>query len=499
MKNNSCKLEDIFKNVSLKTRINWDSEKKFKKITADSRSVEEGDIFVACQGTRMDGHDFLGQAMQAKASLVVFERDPETSIPEQVTAVKVEDAKASLSLIINNFYGHPDKDLKLIGVTGTNGKTTITYLLHHLLREKMGAACIGTLWYELPSGKIVSPNTTPGPETLIPLLNQMREEGIEYCAMEVSSHALSQKRIYGLELELAIFTQLTRDHLDYHHNMERYYQTKRTLFDRTPAPKNMLINADCPYGKRLIEEWEGARKYSILESADYNATKMEFTFKGTRFQLNHNKKSVPFHLRLPMHYNVSNVVAVLGALDLLGFCIADFKEALAEISCIPGRMERVGNGEDFLVFVDYAHTSDAVEQVLHDVRELRPKRILTLFGCGGDRDHGKRAEMASSACRYSDIVMITSDNPRSEDPKMIVDDITKGIPKNPSREIEIHEELDRETAIAKLIALANPGDVILILGKGHEDYQILGDEKIPFSDHRIIENCLKRKSRVSLS
>jgi len=493
------RLDDLFKDLPILEKYHWDSKRIFNKVTSDSRAVESGDIFVACPGTRMDGHDFLGQAIHSKASVVVFEKEPEITIPPHVTGVRVRDAKAALAVILDRFYDRPDKKIKLIGVTGTNGKTTTTYLLHRLLREKISTASLGTLWYELPSGKATSVNTTPGSEVLIPMLHQMQQEGVQCCVMEVSSHAISQKRIYGLEFELGIFTQLTQDHLDFHRTMEEYFQTKRNFFTGFSAPRKMLFNKDCPYGRRLIEELPQAKTYSVLGEADYYVKDLQMSFQGSRFVMCYRGQELPFQIRLPMRYNISNALSVLSSIDLLGFDLKDFRGALEEIPAIPGRMERIGTGMDYTVFVDYAHTPDAFEQVLHDAKQMNPKRIITVFGCGGDRDRGKRPLMTRAACRYSDVVIMTSDNPRSENPEDILCGMRAGLPDPLPAPGTIYEIQDRQEAIEKAISLAKTGDVVFVLGKGHENYQILGDRKIPFSDREVVESALKRRSRVFLS
>ena len=493
------RLDDLFKGVLILEKYHWDPKRIFNKVTSDSRAIESGDIFVACPGTRMDGHDFLNQAIYAKASVVVFEKEPEVTIPPHVTGVRVRDAKAALAVILNRFYDCPDQKVKLIGVTGTNGKTTTTYLLHRLLREKFPTASLGTLWYELPSGKATSINTTPGSEVLIPMLHQMQQEGVQSCVMEVSSHAIKQKRIHGLEFELGVFTQLTQDHLDFHHSMEEYFQTKRDFFTSFPSPRKMLFNKDCPYGRRLIEELPQAKTFSVLGEADYYVKDLQMSFQGSHFVMCYRGLELPFQIRLPMRYNISNALAVLSSIDLLGLDLNDFRGALEEIPAIPGRMERIGTGMDYTVFVDYAHTPDAFEQVLHDAKQMDPKRIITVFGCGGDRDRGKRPLMTAAACRYSDVVIMTSDNPRSEDPEDIFREMRTGLPHPVPGLGSIYEIQDRQEAIEKAISLAKTGDVIFVLGKGHEDYQILGDGKIPFSDREVVESVLKRRSRVFLS
>ncbi len=492
------KLGVLFQDIPVLEKINWDPSRLAGKITSDSRAIEPGDVFVACPGSRMDGHDFLSQAIVAKAAVIVFESTPDFVIPARVTGIRVESSPAALALLLNRFYQHPDRKVKLIGVTGTNGKTTIAYLTHQLLREKAKAAYLGTLWYDLPETRIPAVNTTPGAEVLIPILKQIAQEKGQYCVMEVSSHALHQKRVFGLQLELAMFTQLTQDHLDYHPDMEDYFQAKKLLFTQEPRPRHMLINKDCAYGRRLLQEIPEARSYSLEGPADYQVTNMECSFQGSRFKLRFKGREASFQIRLPMRHNVANVVTVLAGLDLLGFDPEDFRGVLAEIPGIPGRLERVHGSGQFDVFVDYAHTPDAIENVLREARKLKPGRILTLFGCGGDRDKGKRPLMARAACHDSDVVILTSDNPRSEDPEMILEDIKKGVPKNHGG-VQVLEVVDRRQAIEKLVSMAEPGDVLFILGKGHEDYQIIGDRKIPFDDRLVVQECLKRKARVFFS
>lgn len=491
------KLGQLFQDIPALEKIHWDPSRTAGKITSDSRLVEPGDIFVACHGSRMDGHDFISQAFVAKVAAIVYERPLKVSIPSKICAVRVENSQAALAQLLARYHDFPDQKVKLIGVTGTNGKTTIAYLTNQLLREKTRAGYLGTLWYDLPEGKVPAVNTTPGAEVLVPILKQIADQKGQYCIMEISSHALDQRRVHGLHFELAMFTQLTQDHLDYHKNLEDYFQAKRRLFTDEYAPRHRLINKDCPFGRRLLEEIPEAKSYSLEGPADYQATEMDCTLQGSRFNLKFRGREIPFQTKLPMRHNVSNVVTVLAGLDLLGYDPEDFRGALAEIAGIPGRLERVSGTGNFDVFVDYAHTPDAIENVLKEARKMKPGRILTLFGCGGDRDRGKRPLMAAAACRYSDIVMLTSDNPRSEDPENILRDIKKGIP--PVNFAHVHEILGRREAIEKIISMAEPGDAVFILGKGHEDYQIIGDRKLPFDDRLVVQDALKRKKSVFLS
>lgn len=494
----SVRLDALFHGIPVLETLHWAPQRTIKKITSDSRLVEKDDLFVACRGSRMDGHDFLSQAIMARAAAVVCEQFPELILPPHVTAIRVRDSRACLAELMGHAYQHPDREVKLVGVTGTNGKTTIAYLLHRMLREKTRAAYLGTLWYELPARRLSSPNTTPNAETLIPLLNDMRQESVSHCVMEVSSHALDQRRVHGLQFELAIFTQLSQDHLDYHKTMERYFQAKRLFFATTPAPRRILINRDCGYGRRLLDEFTEAKSFALDQPADYRAVNIVSSFQGSHFKLQFRGREVPFQIRLPMRHNVANAVAVLAALDQLGYAPEQFRGLLQEIGGIAGRLENIPGSDDFQVFVDYAHTPAAIENVLSEARRLNPRRILTLFGCGGDRDRMKRPLMTEAACRWSDVVVLTSDNPRSEDPEMILKDMKQGL-RSAKTDLVVYEIIDRAEAIQRLIQMAEPGDVVFILGKGHEDYQILGDRKIPFDDRMIARECLKRKSRVFFS
>ncbi len=490
------KLEDLFRDMAVLDKLNWKPCLSISRVTSDSRTVTHGVLFVACKGTRMDAHDFIGQAIQAGACAIVCESFPETMVPRNIPIIRVPSSRNALSCLLQRFHHLPDERMKVIGVTGTNGKTTMAYLLYRLLRQKAKAAYVGTLNYQWANHLLESGNTTPGPELLIPMLAQMRQEGVRYCVLEVSSHALDQGRVHHLPFELAIFTQLTQDHFDYHHTMERYFQAKRLLFSSQPSPKNMLINLDCAYGRRLLEEFQEAKSYSLETEADFSARNIVTDFSGSRFTLVHAGKSLPVQIPLSFKHNVVNVLTVLSALALLGFEPRDFLEDIKNFDGVPGRMERITRGEPFSAFVDYAHTPDAFENVLGQAAKLKPRRMLTLFGCGGDRDFSKRKLMTAAACRYSDIVILTADNPRSEDPEKIIQDMREGIPSKNDRHCQIFEVPDRREAIEKLFSLAEEGDVLFILGKGHEDYQILGDKKIPFDDRLIARECLQRKSRV---
>ena len=490
------KLSELTGKIKILERKNWKPALEVSGISSHSRRVGAGEIFVACPGPHTDGHQFIEEASTRGARIWVGEKAPLIPLPENAVFLKVPDAREALGLLLDRFYGSPSRKLKLVGITGTNGKTTSCYLLHHLLNSRIPSALIGTLGYQSPKGRQILANTTPGAEELFRLLADAVEEGVKTVVMEVSSHALHQRRVHGLEFELAVFTQLSPEHLDYHRTLEEYFSAKRLLFSRPPLPHKMLVNQDSPYGRRLLGEFPRAKSFSLKDEADYRVRDITTGFQGSKFIFSKKRRAERFETGLPLTHNVANLAVALASLDLLGFDPADFHGALLDFPGVPGRLERIeGNG--FTVFVDYAHTPDAFENILSEARQFAPKRVLTLFGCGGDRDPFKRPEMTRIAYHYSDLVILTSDNPRTEDPEEIIREMRRGLP-SAAPLPNVSEILDRREAIAEVLALAEPGDVVFILGKGHEDYQILGTKKIHFDDREVVRECLNRKSRVVL-
>ncbi len=481
------KLEDLFSGIETLERSAWDGSQNIPRVLKDSRAIQKGDVFVACRGANQDGHDFIADVAKRGAVVIIYEKEG-SPIPQSVTGIRVKDTQLLFPELLKRMYRFNDHSISILGVTGTNGKTTITQLLYRLLSTRFKAGTIGTLSYALPSGIRESDNTTPGPETLIPLLAEMVSQGAKYVSMEVSSHALEQRRVAGLHFELAIFTQLTQDHLDYHHDLESYFQAKRRLFSEY-KPERMLINRDCPYGRRLLAEFPQAKSFSVESAADYQAVQIQESLRGCRFGIKFRRKTENFEIQLPLHYNISNCLAVLAGLDLLGLNMLDFAAPLSKIPFIPGRMERVPH-DSAHIFVDYAHTPDAFLQVLKHVRMQKPGKIITVFGCGGDRDRGKRPKMTRVAADFSDVLVLTSDNPRTEDPKAILEEMKTALTENDRAKIQIIEDLDRAEAIRKALKLAEAGDALLILGKGHEDYQIIGKEKHHFSDREVVLEAL---------
>ena len=490
------KLAQLVGSLVLLERQNWDSSVEISAVCSDSRRLRKGDLFVACRGPKSDGHSFLREVIQRGAAAVVAEQSPGFPVPAGTVWLRVSESREALTSLLNRFYGFPSERLDLVGITGTNGKTTIAYLMNYLLGTQVPSGCIGTLGVSSPAKNQALDNTTPGSEELYSLLAGMVGAGVRVVTLEVSSHALHQKRVNGLKFKLALFTQLTAEHLDYHENLENYFQAKRLLFHLHPRPEKMLINRDSRYGRRLLGEFPEAKSFGLEGEAHYWAREIDTTLEGGEFIFEGPRGAAHFKIKLPMKHNVANAVAVLAGLDLLGFNPVDFREALENFTGVPGRLERIeGNG--FSVFIDYAHTPDAFENILSEARRLRSRRILTLFGCGGDRDPFKRPEMTRIAYHYSDYVILTSDNPRTENPNEILRQMRGGLPAGTALP-NVLEIPDRRDAIDQLLNLAEPGDGVFILGKGHEDYQIVGNEKRHFDDREVVRDLLRRKARVAI-
>lgn len=463
------------------------TEIEFKGMEYDSRKIKDGDIFVALEGSISDGHKYIKQAIENGAKGVLVSKKVEPEFP--VEYILVKDLRKNLGKIASNFYGYPQKKLKIIGITGTNGKTTSTYLLESILgKEKV--ARIGTVEYKIGDEVIEAPNTTPESLDIVKMCKKAVEKGLEYLVMEVSSHALSLGRVDMLEFDVASFTNLTLDHLDYHENMDNYFQAKRKLFTMLKDSKKSSINIDDIYGDRLYKEF-GGYSYSLTKSADLTGEIVEFHSDGQFVRLNLMGEMFEEKLAILGRYNLYNVLGVIGIALQLGIGKNIILEKLKDIKGAPGRFELVNCGQDYIVVVDYAHTGDALENILKSINELKKGRVITVFGCGGDRDATKRPIMGEIAQRLSDIAILTSDNPRTENPHLIIEDVKKGM--NGDRYLI---EEDREQAIMKAIEIAQKNDIILIAGKGHETYQILGRKKIHFDDREIARReIVKRKIR----
>ncbi len=469
-----------------------DSGVEIKGIAYDSRRVGPGFLFVAVKGFAADGHDFILHAQEMGAVAAVVEREVE--LPPGMALVLVNNSRQALSALSARYYGYPSRRLKLIGITGTNGKTTTSTLLASVYRHfGRKAGLIGTVCNIIGDKVLPVTHTTPESADLQALLAEMAGKGVEACAMEVSSHALALHRVEDCEFDVAVFTNLSQDHLDFHSDMQDYLQAKLKLFEglvskrRFKPPGVGVVNIDDPQAKKFIEAAGGAGvvTYSAQgnKDADVFASGVIVSASGTCFTVEGAWGCWPLALRLTGGFNVANALAAFAAACALGLPPRTVVEALGEVRGVPGRFEVVNPGGEFIVVVDYAHTPDGLLNVLTAARRVTRGKLITVFGCGGDRDRKKRPVMGDIAVRLSDYTIITSDNPRTEDPLKIIGEILAGIPAE-RRKDRFTVEPDRRLAIRRAIGMAGAGDVVIIAGKGHEDYQIIGTQKLPFDDRK---------------
>ena len=455
-------------------------------IEIDSRKIEAGNLFIAMRGTQVDGHAYIAKAQEMGATAVACESLPEEPASD-VTYLLYPNTEEVAGVLATQFYGNPTARLKLVGVTGTNGKTTIATLLYHMFR-RMGYKCglCSTVCNYIDGKAVPTEVTTPDPITLNRLLGQMADEGCQYAFMEVSSHSVAQKRIAGLTFAGGIFTNLTRDHMDYHKTFENYRDAKKAFFDALPKHAFAITNADDKNGMIMVQNTRATVKtYSLRSAADYKARILEESFEGMNLEMDGREVSVQFVGR----FNVSNLLAVYATTLMLG---VEQEEALILLSVmkpVNGRFETIRSREGVTAIVDYAHTPDALDNVLSTINEVLRHRgqCWTVCGAGGNRDKGKRPLMAQEAVRNSDRVIITSDNPRNEDPQEIINDMLAGLSEDERR--HVLSIVDRREAIRTACMMAQPGDVILVAGKGHEDYQIIQGVKHHFDDHEIIKEA----------
>ncbi len=474
------------------------------RLRDDHRQVEAGDGFIAVAGSSFDGHSVIDEAISAGAGFIIAQTEPSAAAKAAGIAwLQAPCTRDILGPLMSRLHGEPSKQLVLLGVTGTNGKTTISYLAQHIMRSAwQRVGLLGTIINDDGNRRVKSKNTTPGAAELQAILADMLEKGCRGVSMEVSSHALHQSRVAGCDFRVGIFTNLTQDHLDYHADMEEYYQCKKRLFTDMAASGNKkaiaIINIDDNYGRRLVEELHPimkVRSFGLNPEADYCATPSIMSIKGSQFELSYQGKK--FLVRTPLigNFNISNSLAALAGASAVGIPLRDAIASLAQAPQVPGRLELVSSENNVQCFVDYAHTPDALENVLSTMKGLcRNGRLICVFGCGGDRDRGKRPLMGAAAAKYSELCVVTSDNPRSEDPESIIDDIMEGIPKEKQHRIS-----DRGEAIRAVLELARGGDVILIAGKGHEDYQILAEETIHFSDASTVRHFYRLRNPDGMS
>lgn len=478
------KLYDLLKGVEV---VNSGfADKDIAQVEFDSRKVLSDTLFVATVGTAVDGHDYIPKAIEAGAVAVVCERMP-LQLPDFVSCVIVKNSAEALGIIASNFYGCPSQHLTLVGVTGTNGKTTIATLLYNLFTTLGYKAGLLSTVVNYVSGKVVpSTHTTPDALELNSLLAQMVQAGCEYAFMEVSSHAVDQRRIAGLDFKGAIFTNLTRDHIDYHKTFDNYLKAKKRFFDDLDKNAFALVNSDDKNGMVMLQNCKAVKKtYSVRSMGDYNARIMEDSFDGMLMNISSYEVFMPFVGR----FNAYNLCAVYGAAQLLGVAPTETLRILSSLKPVSGRFETLRSPQGYTAIVDYAHTPDALTNVIETINEIRDGKgeLITVVGCGGNRDSGKRPMMAREAVSGSNRVIFTDDNPRFEESQKIIDDMLAGLDASQVKNVLVIP--DRRQAIRTACSLAKNGDVVLVAGKGHENYQIIGDVKHHFDDKEEVLAC----------
>lgn len=477
------KLSNILKGVDYEL-IQGSVNRDINYLNYNSRLIQENDIFICVKGFKTDGHKYVESALKNGAKVIICEDI--VNVSEDITVIKVENSRRVLAICAKNYYCNPCDSMKVIGITGTNGKSTSVFMLKTILEEagfKVGL--IGTVANYIGSRKIKTERTTPESLELQKLFREMVDEKVEYCLMEVSSHSLALDRVYGIEFSSSIFTNLTQDHLDFHKTLENYFQAKKMLFSMT---ENEVINIDDDYGKRIYAEFKNtALTYGINEGCDLRAYNIENESKGVKFNLDINGKTYLMDLVIPGNHNVYNALGVIGVALKENIEVNKIIKGL-EKAVVPGRCEivSVNKGLDYDIVVDYAHTPDGLENILNCSRDFTTGKLITVFGCGGDRDKTKRPIMGKIASDLSESCIVTSDNPRTEEPISIIEDILQGITKD-----NYLVEENRRNAIKKAMEMAKKGDVIVIAGKGHEDYQVLKNGKIHFDEREIVDEILK--------
>ncbi len=473
---------------------------EIRAITDTSREAGAGMIFAAIRGARVDGHRFIDVALAAGAAAVVAETAPPDGLSSSVAWLHVPDSRDALARLASALHGDPWKEMKLAGVTGTNGKTTTAFLLHHIMKSAWHrAGLLGTIFVDDGETTAAASHTTPGPVGLVELLGRMRDHGCRGAAMEVSSHGIHQKRVSAIGFDACVFTNLTQDHLDYHGSMEAYWQAKASWFRELandPHGKKpvAVINTDDARGAELAAELDGKLpvvRYGFNVHCDFRANNFRQNPRGMEFELNARGRSHLVRAPLIGRFNIHNIMAAVAAAISCGIRPREAIAAIADAPQVPGRMENVGNAGGATVFVDYAHTPDALENACRTLGELNPRRLITVFGCGGDRDKAKRPLMGAAAASLSDACIVTSDNPRSEDPLAIIREIEKGMAGKGHLSMP-----DRAEAIAHAIAHALSGDIILIAGKGHETTQQFADESIAFDDRKHASRALRSRAEI---
>jgi UDP-N-acetylmuramoyl-L-alanyl-D-glutamate--2,6-diaminopimelate ligase len=467
---------------------------EIRQVACDSRKVRPRALFFALHGAKTDGNAFIRDAVARGAVAIASGEAAPPALPASVAWIQVREARRALAVAAANFFGHPANALQLVAVTGTNGKTTTTSLVDAIIKAS-GAktGLFGTIGYQTPLGEYPAPNTTPESVDLQGFLAEIRDAGGRYAVLEASSHSLAMDRLWGCRFAAAIFTNLTREHMDYHKTFEDYFAAKCRLFEGTgaEAPEAGVVNVDDEYGKRLAGIAKKTVTYGLESSADITTKKFHLSFNGLTFTAQTPKGKVQVASSLVGRINVYNILAAIGAAQALGLSNETIESGIRNLESVSGRFQRIDLGQPFLVIVDYAHTDDALENLIRTARELNPKgRIITLFGCGGEKDRTKRPVMGEVTGRLSDLTILSSDNPRSEDPLKIISDIIVGLQKTGGKYLI---EPDREKAVALAMDEARAGDIVLLAGKGHENYQLLAGGTIEFDDREVARRALRER------
>ena len=467
------------------------AELDVRQVACDSRKVQPRALFFALHGAKADGNAFIRDAVSRGAAAIASEDRAPAGLPSTVAWIRVGEARKSLAMAAANFFGHPANALQLVAVTGTNGKTTTTSLVDAIVKASGAkSGLFGTIAYHTPRGDYPAPNTTPESVDLQGFFAEIRDAGGEYAVLEASSHSLVMNRLWGCHFSAAVFTNLTREHMDYHRTFEDYFAAKKRLFEGTGAgvPEVAVINTDDDYGKKLGGLAKTTVSYGLASNADITTKKFQLTFGGLTFTANTPNGKLEVISPLVGRINVYNILGAIGAAQALGLPNEVIHAGVRDLRHVAGRFERVDGGQPFLVIVDYAHTDDALENLIRTARELTPKgRVITLFGCGGEKDRTKRPVMGEVSGRLSDLTILTNDNPRGEDPLKIINDVTVGLQKTSGKYMI---EPDREKAISLAIDEAQAGDIVLLAGKGHETSQILASSTLRWSDKEVAARAL---------
>ena len=491
--NQGVKLSALFAGIEADLPVE-SRELEIQQLVCDSRKVHARALFFALHGAKADGNAFVRDAIGRGATAIASEDNPPAEISGSVPWIRVREARKALAATAANFFGHPADALKLVAVTGTNGKTTTTSLIDAIVKSS-GAktGLFGTIAYHTPVGEYPAPNTTPESVDLQEAFAEIRDAGGRYAVLEASSHSLAMDRLWGCHFAAAVFTNLTREHMDYHKTFEDYFAAKRRLFEGTGAgvPDVAIVNTDDPYGKRLGGLAKRTVTYGLESGAELTTKKFQLTFSGLSFAVQTPSGKVRVESRLVGRINVYNILAAIGAAQVLGLSNEAIETGVRSLESVSGRFQQIDLGQKFFVVVDYAHTDDALENLIRTARELNPKgRVITLFGCGGGKDRTKRPVMGEVSGRLSDLTILSNDNPKTEDPLKIINDIVVGLQKTKGKYLI---EPDREKAIGLALDEARAGDIVLLAGKGHENYQILADRTLEFDDREQARTALRQR------